>query len=271
MFYIKTSLIPREIAVSHFTDGTLKLKCPIPEKILSGDKLDATIIWRYESEEELSTLIQLTLHLRDHCIQDIALNMPYLPNARQDRVQNDEEVFTLKHFAKVINWLNFTQVIVLDAHSRVSLALFDRIVNRSPQPYIDEAIKRIGSQDLVTFFPDEGAMKRYSTSHNYPTAFGMKTRNPETGEVENLEIKGDVNHINGSDALIIDDICARGDTALRCAKELKKAGAKRVFLFVSHCENTILDSTLITSNVLERVYTTPSIFTNAHEKIEIIH
>lgn len=270
MFYIKTSLIPREIAVSHFTDGTLKLKCPIPEKILAGDKLDATIIWRYESEEELSTLIQLTLHLRDHCIQDITLNMPYLPNARQDRVQNNEDVFTLKHFAKVINWLNFTQVIVLDAHSRVSLALFDRIVNRSPQPYIDEAMKRIGCQGLVTFFPDEGAMKRYSCSHDYPIAFGMKTRNPETGKVESLEIKGNVEHIKGNNVLIIDDICAKGDTALRCAQALKDAGANKVFLFVSHCENTVLNSALIQSDAIEQIYTTYSIYTGEHPKVSVI-
>ena len=267
MFYVKTSLIPREIAVGHFTDGTLKIKCPISR--LAGKKLDTHIIWHYEKEEELSTLIQLTLHLRDHGVQDIILDMPYLPNARQDRVQSEEEVFTLKHFAKVINWLNFTCVNVLDVHSRVSLALFDRIVNRSPQPYIDEAMKRIGT-NVATFFPDEGAMKRYSKSHEYPAAFGMKTRNPETNKVESLVLAGDTSHIKGNDVLIIDDICGKGETALRCAKALKNAGANKVYLFVSHCENTVIGSELLESDLVEHVFTTPGLFNQIHKKITVI-
>lgn len=269
MICVKIGGLPHNIELNHFTDGTLKLNIPI----LQLPAKEATVVWRYENEEELSAVIQLTLHLREHGMQHITLNMPYIPNARQDRVQSDSEVFTLKHFAKIINWLHFDEVCVLDAHSRVSLALFDRIVNRSPQPYIEEAIKRIGSDKIVAFFPDEGAMKRYGVgvSHLYPVAFGMKTRDPHTGRVDGLKIYGNIAYVRNSDILIVDDICARGDTALRCAQELKKAGANHVFLFVSHCENTILDSELITSNILERVYTTPSIFTKAHEKIEIIN
>ena len=42
--------------------------------------------------------------------------MPYIPNARQDRVKGPEDVFTLKYFANVINALGFRTVTVLDPH-----------------------------------------------------------------------------------------------------------------------------------------------------------
>lgn len=68
--------------------------------------------------------------------------MPYIPHARMDRVQELEDVFTLKYFCQVINSLHFDKVIVRDAHSNVSLALLDRVIDLSPVGEIKEAIKR---------------------------------------------------------------------------------------------------------------------------------
>ena len=257
------------VQIGHFTDGTLKMNCPIP-----NDVGVATIRWCYESEEELVALIHTVHHLREHGIPTLHLDMPYIPNARQDRVQLDGEVFTLKSFAKVINWLNFSSVTVLDAHSRVSEALLDRVVNIMPHTAIREAIMRIkwdlGHENVVTFYPDEGAMKRYASSHHYPTAFGMKTRNPETGKVDSLKIAGDTQSIAGSTVLIVDDICARGDTAYRSAKALREAGAEHVYLFVTHCENTIFSSMIVEDDIIEKVFTTKSIYTGNNPKIEIL-
>ena len=258
-----------EVNIAHFTDNTLKMRCSVP----SGT--DSVIVrWLYENEEELVALIHAVHHLREHGISNIALDMPYIPNARQDRVQLDGEVFTLKSFAKIINWLNFSSVTVLDAHSRVSEALLERVTNIMPHTAIREAIMRIkwdlGHENVVTFYPDEGAMKRYASSHHYPTAFGMKTRNPETGKVDSLKIAGDVDSIKGSTVLIVDDICARGDTAYKSAKALREAGAEHVYLFVTHCENTIFGSMIVEDDVIEKVFTTKSIYTGNNPKIEIV-
>ena len=50
---------------------------------------------------------------------------------------------------------------------------------------------------------------------------------------------------------------------------LKELGAKEIYLYVTHCENTILEGELLTSGLIEKVYTTNSIFTKEHEKIEV--
>ena len=75
--------------------------------------------------------------------------------------------------------------------------------------------------------------------------------------------------VNGKDVLIIDDICSRGGTFYHSAKALKEAGAKNIYLYVTHCENTILEGELLTSGLIEKVYTTNSIFTKEHEMIEV--
>ena len=262
------------IELNHFTDGTLKMRCRLPENPLDqAYGLPLTIQWKYESEEELVALIHLVHHLRDHGFETLYLDMPYLPNARQDRVQSDEEVFTLKSFAQTINWLNFKRVYVRDAHSRVSVALLDRVVNRVPDAEIENAVFAakwdFDSAEITVFYPDEGAMKRYSDTHEYPRTFGMKTRNPETNRVDSLKIAGDTDHIKDSYVLIIDDICSKGDTALRSAKELLKAGAKGVALYITHCENTILENAELL-NTVDFLYTTDSIFTGNHDKIKLI-
>jgi ribose-phosphate pyrophosphokinase len=120
------------------------------------------------------------------------------------------------------------------------------------------------------FYPDSGAMKRYSGMVNLPYAFGIKRRNWETGVIEGLDVAGAVDQIAGKDILIVDDICSRGGTFYHSAKKLKELGANKIYLYVSHCENTILEGELLDSGLIEKVYTTDSIFTKSHEKVEVL-
>ena len=73
----------------------------------------------------------------------------------------------------------------------------------------------------------------------------------------------------GKDILIVDDICSYGGTFLHSAKKLKEFGANKIYLYVSHCENSILKGQLMSSGLIERVFTTNSIFTESHERIEV--
>jgi ribose-phosphate pyrophosphokinase len=102
-----------------------------------------------------------------------------------------------------------------------------------------------------------------------PYAFGIKKRDWTTGKIEGLDVAGSVDKIKDSNILIIDDICSRGGTFYHSAKKLKELGAKKIYLYITHCENTILEGELLTSGLIERVYTTNSIFTKEHEKIEV--
>ena len=114
---------------------------------------------------------------------------------------------------------------------------------------------------MIAFYPDEGAMKRYSGLLDLPYAFGIKKRDWKTGVIKGLDVAGSTELIEGNDVLIIDDICSRGGTFYFSAKKLKELGAKNVYLYVTHCEKTIFDGEIFTSGLIERVYTTNSIFT----------
>lgn len=255
-----------QIKIGYFPDNTLLLKKNILE-----EKVE--IRWFFENNEELVALYFLVQHLREHGVEEIELNMPYIPNARQDRVKQSDDIFTLKYFAKLINEMEFSKVIVLDPHSYVSEALIDRLEVQSSQKYVERVLKKLeieSDEQILLFFPDEGASKRYGSMFERPYIFGMKKREWTTGEIKSLEVLGETSRIANSRILIVDDICSRGGTFLHSAKALKKLGANEIYLYVSHCENTILEGELLEGDLLKKVYTTNSIFKKEHKKVEVL-
>lgn len=256
------------VSLGQFPDGTLLIKENVPKRF-DGER-SARILWCFENNEELVALIYLVKHLNAHGVGKIHLDMPYIPNARQDRVKSDEDVFTLKYFSEVINWLGLASVRVLDPHSTVSEALFDNIVVVTPKDNIAKVMAEIGEENLMMFYPDEGAMKRYSALADKPFAFGIKKRDWATGQIQGLDVSGATELIPGSRVLIVDDICSKGGTFYHSAKKLKELGAKDVYLYVSHCENTIFEGEILKGDLIRKIFTTNSLLTEKHEKIQII-
>lgn len=257
----------------HYPDGTLNIKLNAfdANDFIVGS--NNTVHWYYDCEEELVVLNYLIRGIRNNEIKSIFLDMPYVPNARMDRSENTNDIFTLKYFADIINSLGFERVYTLDVHSTVTEALINNISNESPVSYIQFVMGQIipfTDKELTIFYPDAGAMKRYSKMIKAPYAFGNKVRDWETGKIQGLEVIGDQNLIADHDILIIDDICSRGGTFYYAAQKLKELGAKDIYLWVSHCEDTILDGDLIKSGLLKKIYTTDSIYTAKHELIEVV-
>lgn len=269
------------IGNDRFPDGTLLMKLPF------SPKPSNEIRWHYENDAELFKLICLVKSMREmYKGVRIDLFMPYLPNARQDRVKNPEDVFTLKYFCEIINSLEFDTVFVTDVHSNVGLALLDRVREIKPWGQIHNALTKITFMEtgdvmheareecyknLLLFYPDEGAMKRYSSEMGMPYIFGVKDRDWKTGQIKRLNLAGDVSMIEGKNILIIDDICSKGGTFYYAAKELKEAGAANIYLYVTHCENTIYEGELLKEDsLIKHIFTTNSLLTAPNEKMTIV-
>lgn len=265
-----------EVKVEHFPDGTQRIVLENLSKMEWRNTHEIT--WKFEREEELSTLIYVTRHLRNMpCIQEIYLNLLYLPNARMDRIHSHEEIFTLRGFADAINWLRFDVVRVLDVHSNVGAALLNNVLVCTPEKYLEEVMNKIDEDVIILYFPDEGAAKRYSGLFpGMPYCYGEKKRDWKTGKILGLNIRTNQLGLAGQTILMIDDIIAYGGSLYYSAQELKWHGAKKIYAYATHTENSILDrekGTLIKSledNTVERLFTTGSLFTGKHEKITVL-
>jgi ribose-phosphate pyrophosphokinase len=254
-----------------FPDGTSSIRYQ-PD----GDTFGFNIDWMYDNDGEHIVLWNLVNHIKEQYPSvAMSLYMPYIPHARMDRVKNPDEVFTLKWFSKFINTLGFCKVTVRDPHSGVSTALIDRVVCETAQRLVGEVMREMGTYNPPLCYPDEGAMKKYSEQFNLPYVFGIKKRDWRTGELKGLELQN-ADIVQGKIVLIVDDICSKGGTFVRTAKELMKAGATKVFLYVTHCENSIFDGELLSSTyngqpLIERVFTTRSILRVGHERITFLN
>ena len=278
-----------EIKPETFPDGTKKIN--VGEVIvdhllgqyrakLSSDRNYFDIGWLYESDEELFSLYCVSRALKEKYPNvSQKLSMPYIPNARFDRIKNTAECFTLKYFTEIINSLNFCQVTVTDPHSNVSTALINNVWVNQVGEQICEAIRRINyeekeiSKKLVIYFPDSGSLKRYTDlSQGFPIVYGVKNRDWKTGKILGVDIHGQTDKLNEDTViLMIDDICSKGGTFYYGSKELEKYGCKTMYLYVTHCENTILDGKLLKEDSsFKKVFTTNSIFTAEHEKVEVL-
>ena len=258
-----------EIKVGHFPDGTQSIEFSDTQPYYSTNEVE----WFYDSDEEVFTLmcvVDMVRRISKNSI--INLRVPYLPNARMDRIKKPEQNFSLKVFADFINSLNFDKVVVYNVHSNVSEALIDNIININPIFDVDDVISEYKPD--VIYFPDEGACKRYADldsvkESGLPVIFGIKKRDFATGKILGLDVVSDID-LTGKKVLIVDDICSAGGTFKFSAMKLKELGASDVTLYVSHCEDNIQNGDLLKTDLISKIYTTDSILHISDPKIQII-
>lgn len=256
-----------------FPDGTLLLK---DDWVKSYKEM--RIVWKFENNSELWTLIVLTKHLKSLGYK-FYLSMPYVPNARMDRIKSSKDVFTLKWFTEIINSLGFEKVYVLDVHSDVTPALINNCINESPRFYIEQAIRQIekDNSELILYFPDNGAAKRYADMlPKYKYVVGMKKRDWETGKIKGLDIINNDIDLNGKTVLMIDDIISYGGSMFYSSLKLKEMGVNKIYAYATHTENSVLDREkgtfikCLEDGIVEKLFTTDSLFTGEHRKIKLL-
>lgn len=217
------------------------------------------------------------------CRPDITLNLflPYFPGARQDRVCEDGEALTSAVYARMINSLGFSKVVVMDPHSDVVPALIDncRVIphgtvydNSGPSrvEVLDIFMERL---DRPTFplvvAPDAGAAKKVMAAikrSSYPDLFtfaqGGKMRDTKTGSLTGFTLDKHVVEA-GQPVIIMDDLNCRGGTFLGLAKLLRERGAQHITLFTTHSD-TLMGMKNVLNNGIDQLITTNS--EDTHER-----
>ena len=279
-----------EIVRKTFPDGSLCL-LDLDNSLLYLNK-NYEIVWLYEGDYEIFMLICIVKHLRSKMYNNASFNltMPYVVNSRLDRTHSDNEVFTLKYFAEIINDLKFNKVVIVDPHSIVSEALIDNVCILRPSDIISKFIGKMLclnglEKDLVIYFPDDGAYKRYKDLpcfKSFNCIYGKKERDWETGKILGIEIYDKngsklTNELENCNVLMVDDIISYGGTLAYSADKLKEMGAAHISAYATHVENSVLDEekgTLLKrykDKIIDTVYTTNSIYHGNHPMVDVIY
>jgi len=167
----------------------------------------------------------------------IRVFVPYLAYSRQDRRYLDGECLSSRMIAGIIEQLGAEALYTIDIHNRRVLSMYSiPTYNLTASP---ELAKYFVKRDLVNpivVSPDdeEIAIERAKCAAETIDAeydFLEKKRDRHTGEIVTYEKKMNV---KDRDAIVIDDIISTGKTAANAVKILRRQGARRVFVGVSH-------------------------------------
>lgn len=200
------------------------------------DHLEKCVIYAaIQNSDDIMKMLLLTNAVKEMYLGiKVTLVMPYIPYARQDRISNDGESFSLKVFSRLVNAQGYHKVISYDPHSDVSLALIDNLKPVS-QVYFVSGIP-LTRANTVLVSPDAGACKKtFEAAMRCEfdgAVYASKHRDTTTGQITGTTV--DCDHIGDKDFLIIDDICDGGRTFIELAKKLTPKTNGKIYLYVTH-------------------------------------
>lgn len=239
-------------------------------RIYDGKPIGALIKLKFEGNDDLINLAMLVDAIRrEDRDAEISLEMLYFPYARQDRVCNRGESFSLKVIANFINSLGFARVFVLDPHSDVLAGCLDNMMVIDNSINVRNAVGNVLTmEDVSLVSPDAGALKKvYQYAKSFPYSIGVvradKTRDVGTGKITGTVVYSE--HLGNTDLVVVDDICDGGGTFFLLAEELRKITNGTVSLFVTH--GLFTKGVDIVADVYDNVFVANNMF-GAHPKLK---
>ncbi len=219
-------------------------------------------------------LLILVDALKRSSARSIVAVIPYFGYARQDRRGRGREPITAKLVANLLEKAGVTRVLTMDLHTEQIQGFFDiPLDNLYARPVLVEAVKRLNLRKPVVVTPDLGSIR---LARSFAEALKVELaivdkRRVNAKQVETNALIGDV---EGSDVLLVDDICSTGGTLKTAAEVCKRAGCLNVYAAVTHglfvgtaLEESAIEKMVITDTVplaegmdrtrLEIVYVAP--------------
>lgn len=212
-------LIGGSYETSIFPGGEVHVRITYPSNTVEAD---------IRSSADVMLLLLMCDALKRMGMPVVNLMIPYFPYARQDRVCNNGESFSLKVMADLINFLGAKSVLIYDPHSDVTPALINNCTVVPQHKIVEPEI--LEGKTLIC--PDAGAEKKI-LKFKRPYVMCTKKRDPVTGEILSTEIYS-LGSLEGHNTIIIDDICDGGRTFIEIAKALRMLGVASVELYVTH-------------------------------------
>jgi ribose-phosphate pyrophosphokinase len=162
--------------------------------------------------------------------ESIFLIIPYYGYSRQDRKFEEGEPVSARAIAEHLS-LHADGMITVDPHKEYILDFFKiPAYNCSAAPQIGRYLH--GKVDLV-LAPDKGALERVKDIAeiiNCEYDFLEKRRIDDT----TIEMKTKEMEVDGKRIAIVDDIISTGGTMVRAVQEMKREGAKEVYVVCTH-------------------------------------
>ena len=184
--------------------------------------------------ESLFDLMALHRLLKENGAAEIALIVPYLGYARQDRPAGSGEASIGVMVVGILRWMKPSRLVVFDVHSeRIRNALGSFVVELSALPLFAAALAKRPPQVIVS--PDAGSVPRARR------LAGLLESRPEVALIDKVRPRPNVAYakrlhgdVRGKNVLIVDDMIDTGGTLAEAVKLVIDQGAVRVSIAATH-------------------------------------
>jgi len=218
------------------------------------------------ANDKLCRLLFFIGALKDASAARVTAVVPYLCYSRKDRRTKARDPVTTRYVARLFEAVETDRVVTLDVHN---LAAFEnafrcRIDHLEARGlFVDYFAPKVGSEEVVVVSPDVGGVKR---AEQFRQLLSQRLgREPGSAFLEKYRSSGVVSgeavvgNVEGSVAIIIDDLISTGGTILRAARACRAKGAARVFAAASHGMFVGDAARLLTEPALDGLAVTDSI------------
>ena len=255
--------VGRDLAKAHvarFPDGEVDIK--IDEDLRGRDVfvLQPTCPPVNDNWVELLLLLDT---LRRASAGRITAVMPYYGYARKDRKDEGRVPISAKVVANTLVSSGAERLVTLDMHAAQIQGFSDIPVDHLyARPVLLDAVEELGVENPVVVTPDVGGTKM---ARAYAKRLGADLAIVDKRRISGSEtvVEHVIGDVKGRNCVIVDDMISTGGSITQAAETLKRAGADRIVIAVSHAvfcgpaverlENAPVDTVLVTDTIsLER-------------------
>jgi ribose-phosphate pyrophosphokinase len=192
------------------------------------------------ANDKLCRLLFFIGALKDAGAAHVTAVVPYLCYARKDRRTKPNDPVTTRYVAGMFEAVGTDRIVTLEVHNPVAFenAFRCRTVTLTGTPLFVDYVRSLKDSAFSVVSPDPGGAKRaelfreaLEAALGRPVGKAFADKHRSGGVVTGDLFIGDV---EGTTALVIDDLISTGGTLLRAAKAARKAGASRVIALVTH-------------------------------------
>ncbi len=227
--------------VGRFNDGEIDIQ--IQENVRGKEVFIIQSTCRTSTASVNDNLMELFLMVRAlkrSSAHSVTAIIPYYGYARQDRKTSPRVPISASDIAMMLEDAGVDRVVAIDLHCGQIQGFFrDAPVDNlfSTTIFVPYFAKKQLEKPVV-LSPDAGGVDRAKEFKDTLASLGVEAgfgviikQRAGAGVVAQMDLVGDV---EGSDVIIVDDLCDTGGTLVRAAEELKAFGARRIFACITH-------------------------------------
>lgn len=255
------------IEVGNFSDGEIKIK-------LDDDCRDKRVYLVQSTNQPESNFTKLILAIdaaRRAGAREIVAVVPYLGYTRQERLSEPGVPISAKVFATILETLGLDRLVTIDLHSKAIEGFFlkTRVDHIETKNFFVEILKKdfemqIKNNEVVVVAPDTGAANNARSFSNLllghsELAIVSKSR-LAANVIAGMQLVGSV---KDKIAVVVDDMADTCGTITKSAELLKKEGARKVVVVVTHAifSGNAKEKLQVSAQnkIIDKIYTTNTI------------